>query len=71
MICNEELRKLYPSPNIIRINKSKRVRWPGHVTRMGRRVMRIVLRCESQKEVDLEVDVDKRGRIILKWILEK
>jgi hypothetical protein len=28
---NEELRDLYSSPNIIRIIKSSRMRWAGHV----------------------------------------
>jgi hypothetical protein len=32
---NEELRDLYFSPSIIRIIKSRRMRWMGHVTRMG------------------------------------
>jgi hypothetical protein len=32
---NEELHNLYASLNIIRIIKSKRIRWPGHVARMG------------------------------------
>jgi hypothetical protein len=32
---NEELRDLYFSPNIIRIIKSRRRRWAGHVARMG------------------------------------
>jgi hypothetical protein len=32
---NEELRDLYSSPSIIRINKSLRMRWAGHVARMG------------------------------------
>jgi hypothetical protein len=32
---NEELRNLYSSPNIIRIIKSKRMRWAGNVARMG------------------------------------
>jgi hypothetical protein len=31
---NEELRDLYPSPSIIRIIKSRRMRWAGHVARM-------------------------------------
>jgi hypothetical protein len=34
---NEELRDLYSSPRIIRIIKSKRMRWAGHAARMGRR----------------------------------
>jgi hypothetical protein len=32
---NEELRDLYSSSNIIRIIKSWRMRWAGHVARMG------------------------------------
>jgi hypothetical protein len=32
---NEELRDLYSSPSIIRIIKSRRMRWAGHVERMG------------------------------------
>jgi hypothetical protein len=32
----EELRNLYSSPNIIRIIKLSRMRWAGHVARMGR-----------------------------------
>jgi len=32
---NGELNDLYPSPNIVRVIKSRRVRWAGHVARMG------------------------------------
>jgi hypothetical protein len=32
---NEELHNLYSSPSIIRIIKSSRMRWAGHVARMG------------------------------------
>jgi hypothetical protein len=32
---NEELRDLYSSPSIIRIIKSRRMKWAGHVARMG------------------------------------
>ena len=32
---NEELNYLYPSPNIVRVIKSRRMRWVGHVARMG------------------------------------
>jgi hypothetical protein len=32
---NEELHNLYSSPNIIRMMKSRRMRWAGHVSRMG------------------------------------
>jgi hypothetical protein len=32
---NEELRDLYSSPSLIRMIKSRRMRWAGHVARMG------------------------------------
>jgi hypothetical protein len=32
---NEELHNLYSSPNIIRMIKLRRMRWAGHVVRMG------------------------------------
>ena len=32
---NEELRDLYLLPNIVRVVKSRRMRWTGHVARMG------------------------------------
>jgi hypothetical protein len=32
---NEELHNVYSSPNIIRMIKSRRNRWAGHVERMG------------------------------------
>jgi hypothetical protein len=45
---NEELRDLYSSPSIIRIVKSRRMRWAGHVARMGRRGTLIDYWWESQ-----------------------
>jgi len=32
---NEELNDLYSSPNILRVIKSRRMRWAGHVARVG------------------------------------
>jgi hypothetical protein len=32
---DEELHNLYSSPSIIRIIKSRRMKWAGHVARMG------------------------------------
>ena len=32
---NEEINVLYSSPNIVRVIKSRRMRWAGHVARMG------------------------------------
>jgi len=34
---NEELNDLYCSPNIVRVIKSRRMRWAGHIARMGKR----------------------------------
>jgi hypothetical protein len=67
---NEELRDLYPSPSIIRIIKSKRMRLAGHVARMGRRGTRIYW-WESQRERDHQEDQDLGGWIILGRILER
>jgi hypothetical protein len=33
---NEELRNLYASPNIIKVTKSRKMRWAWHVACMGR-----------------------------------
>jgi len=33
---NKELNSLYSSPNIVRVVKSRRMRWAGHVARMGK-----------------------------------
>jgi hypothetical protein len=32
---NEQLRGLYSSPSIVRVIKARRMRWAGHVVRMG------------------------------------
>jgi hypothetical protein len=34
---NKELHNLYSSPNIIRMTKSRRMRWAGYIARMERR----------------------------------
>ena len=34
---NEEIHSLYRSPNIVRVIKSRRLRWAGHVARMEER----------------------------------
>jgi hypothetical protein len=50
---NEELHDLYLSPSIIRIIKSRRMRWAGHVARMGRRRgTRTDYWCDSHWEGD-------------------
>jgi hypothetical protein len=59
---NEELDYQYSSPNIVRVIKSRKMRWAGHVARMGE--MRGVYRVLVGKP-----GVD--GRIILRWIFRK
>ena len=34
-LLNEELNDLYSSPNIVRVIKSRRMRWAGHMARVG------------------------------------
>ena len=67
-IHNEELNDLYPSPNIIRMMKSRKMRWARHVARMGaRRGVHRVLVGKPEGKNHLEgPGVD--GRIILKRI---
>jgi hypothetical protein len=42
---NDELHSLYSSPNIVRVIKSRKMRWAGHVARIGERggVYRILI----------------------------
>jgi hypothetical protein len=49
---NEENRDFYFLPSIIRIIKSRRMRWAGHVARMGRRGTLLDYSWESQKKID-------------------
>jgi hypothetical protein len=49
---NEELHSFYSSLSIIRMIKSRRMRWEGLVEIMGRRGIHIVYWWESQKERD-------------------
>jgi hypothetical protein len=54
---NEELHGLYCSPNVIRMIKSRRMRWAGHVARMGKRGILIGFWWESRKEGDHHEDI--------------
>jgi hypothetical protein len=49
---NEEVRDLYSSASIIRIIKSRRMRWAGHVARMEEKRNLIDYWWESQRETD-------------------
>jgi hypothetical protein len=48
---NYELHSLYSSPNIVRVIKSRRMRWVGHVARMGegRDVYRVLVGRPERK----------------------
>jgi hypothetical protein len=37
LLHNEQLNELYSSPNIVQVINSRRMRWAGHVARMGER----------------------------------
>jgi hypothetical protein len=49
---NKELRDLYSSKSIIRIIKSRGMRWPGHVARMGEKRNAYRILVGSHKERD-------------------
>jgi hypothetical protein len=68
---SEELHNLYPLPNIIRMIESRRMKWAGHVARMGemRNAFCILVGKPERKNHSDDVGVD--GRIILKWMLGK
>jgi hypothetical protein len=66
---NNELHNLYSSPDIVRVIKSRRLRWAVHVARMGEG--RGVYRCwlGGPKARDHWEDQDVGGRITLSWSL--
>jgi hypothetical protein len=68
---NEELSDLNSSPNIIRVKKSRRMRWAGHVARMVKK--RVVYRVLVGKpgERDNLGEPGSDGRIMLRWIFRK
>ena len=49
---NEELNGLYSSPNTVRVIKSRRMRWAGHVARMGEERGRIGSWWGNRRERD-------------------
>jgi len=64
----EELNDLYSSPNIVRMIKSRRMRWDGHVTRMGEERGCIGSWWENRSEGVHWGDLGVDGWIILGWI---
>ena len=65
---NEELNDLYSSHNTVRVIKSRRMRWAGHVARMGEERGCIGSWWGNQREGDQWGDLGVDGWIILGWI---
>jgi hypothetical protein len=66
---NDELHSLYSAPNIVRVIKSRRLRWAGHVACMGEGEMFTGFWSEGPKGRDQWEDIDIGGRITLRWTL--
>jgi hypothetical protein len=64
---NKEPHAVYSSPNIIRVIKSRRLKWAGHVKRMGETINACKV-LVGKPEVKNLLD---RQMIILKWIFKK
>ena len=77
---NEELNDLYSSPNIVRVIKSRRMRWAGHVARMeeGRGVHKVLVgkpegkrplgRQRRRWEDNIKMDLQEVGRGCGDWM---
>jgi hypothetical protein len=77
---NDELHRLYSSPNIVRVIKSRRMRWAGHVARMGegKGVYRLLVgRSEGKRspgrprrrwEYNIKMDLRETGVDGANWI---
>jgi hypothetical protein len=68
---NQELYDLYSSPIIVQLIKPRRMRWAGHVARMGRKGACIGFWWGALRERDHWGDPGVDGRIILRWIFRK
>jgi hypothetical protein len=77
---NDELHSLYSSPNVVRVIKSRRMRWAGHVARMGegRGVYRVLVGRPERKrplgrprrrwEDNIKMDLKEIGIDAANWI---
>jgi hypothetical protein len=77
---NDELHNLYSSPNIVRVIKSRRMRWAGHVALMeeGRSVYRVLIgRPEGKRQLgkprrrwedNIKMDLREIGIDGVNWI---
>jgi len=79
-VHNEEINDLYSSPNIVWVIKWRRIRWVGHVARMGRREAytgfwwgkpegkRPLGRPRHRWEDNFKMDLQEVGRGGMVWI---
>jgi len=81
-IHNEGLSDMYSSPNIVRMIKSRRIRWVGHVARMGERrgvgLYRVLVgkpegkrplgRPRRREEDNIKMDLQEVGCGGMDWI---
>jgi hypothetical protein len=77
---NDELHSLYSSPNIVMVIKSRRMRWAGHVARMGEgrgvyrvlvgrpKAMRPLGRTKRRWEDNIKMDLGEIGIDGANWI---
>ena len=65
----EELNSSYSSPNIVRVIKSRRLIWAGHVARMEEGGCSF--KTGHLQKRDLEGGIGVDGMIILEWIFKK
>jgi len=80
ILHNEELNDLYSSPNIVRVIKWRRMRWAGHVARMGeeRVVYRVLVgKLEGRRSLgrprgrwvdNIRMDLQEVGCGYMDWI---
>jgi hypothetical protein len=77
---NDELHSLYSSPNIVRVIKSTRMRWAGHLVCIGegRGIYRVLVRRPEGKrplgrprgrqEDNIKMDLREIGIDVANWI---
>jgi hypothetical protein len=68
---DEELHDVYNLSDIIRVIKSRSMRWAGHVARMGRGPVHTGFWWGKLREGDHTEDLGVDGSIILNWILKR
>jgi len=77
---NEELNDMYPSPNILRVIKWRRMRWAGHVAYMGEEMVvywvlvgkpegrRPMWRPRRRWAGNIRTDLQEVGCVYMDWI---